>query len=250
MKVQDLLSLVAEVAKEGRFHAPFVVGGAARDKIMGRLDNVEDLDITTGDDDIQALSKEIAKRLGERGHYMSFPDGHSQIEVEGLKLDFSSNFRSPDIDQRLKRAGLRHPTSILQELYSRDFTINSMLRTMDLQTIKDPTGMGLRDIKRKLIRTCLPAAVTLRDDPKRIVRSIYMAAKMGFDLDDEIVRFIKRHPDHINKAKPQYVTKKLLEAYRHDRNITTKLLDKLGLWKKIRISKEMAGEVIGNLKRM
>jgi len=250
MKVNDLLSLIAQIAKEQKLPTPFVVGGAPRDKVMGRLENVADLDITTGDDSIYVLARETAKRLGERGHYMAFPDGHSQIEIDGIKLDFSSNFRSPDIDQRLKRAGLRNPTPMLQELYSRDFTVNALLMSMDLHTIKDPTGMGLRDIKRKTIRTCLPAAITLRDDPKRIIRTVYLGSKLGFDLDDEIVHFIKRHPDEINKAKTQYVTKKLLEAYRCDKGLTVKLLDKLGLWKKIHISQEMAKEVIGKLERV
>jgi len=250
MKVSDLLSLVDHTAKSAKISQPFIVGGAVRDKVMGRLENVSDLDITTGDESIHKLARAVKERLGTMGNFMVFPDGHASIVIDGIKLDFSSNFHSIDIDKRLKRAGLDNPSQMLQELYSRDFTVNALLMTLDLKHIKDPTGMGLRDIRRKLVRTCLPASITLRDDPKRIIRSIYMAAKLGFNVDDEIVRFVIKHPDNINKAKEKYVTKTLIEAYKHNKQITVSLLDKMKLWRKIHISQKMMGEIRGNLGRI
>jgi tRNA nucleotidyltransferase/poly(A) polymerase len=249
MQLKDLLSLVVSIAKEKGITEPFIVGGTPRDKVMNRLENISDLDITNGDQSIHSLAREVAIKLGKAASSLHFED-HSSITVGSVKLDFSSNFMSADIKKRLQRAGLKNPAPMLMELYSRDFTVNALLMTMDLQSIKDPTGMGLKDIKRKLIRTCLPAPITLRDDPKRIVRSIYLGAKLGFDLDDEIVRFVKKHPDMINEAKADFVTKKITEAHKYDKERTYKLLDQLDLWKKVKINKELISGMIQDPKRI
>jgi len=248
MRVPELLSIIVQIAKQKGYSAPFICGGAPRDKVMGKLENVDDLDITTGDVTVRQLAKDTAKQLGPNAHYLGFPDGHSQINIDGVKLDFSSNFISPGIMDKLARAGLEDPTPMQKELYSRDFTANSLLMSMDLKTIQDPLGVGIADIKRRIIRTCLPAEVTLNDDPRRIARAIYLAAKLGFELDPEIVEWVKTHRHAINRAKPRYVTQKLVQAFKYNRAQTPQLIDQLGLWKHVRISKEFM-PVVGNLGR-
>ncbi len=249
MILGDLLSLITTVAKDKGISVPFIVGGTPRDKVMGRLDHISDLDITNGDASIHSLAKEIAIKLGKTATYLKFED-HSTVRVDKVKLDFSSNFMSPEVKGRMERAGLKNPSPMLMELYSRDFTVNTLLMTMDLKTIKDPTGMAIKDINKKLIRTCLPAPITLRDDPKRIVRSIYLGAKLGFELDKEIINFVHKYPDMINQAKPEFVTRKLVQAYNYNKETAYKLLDQLGLWKKVKINKQFLPGLLENPKRI
>ncbi|MES1987437.1 MAG: helix-turn-helix transcriptional regulator, partial [Pseudomonadota bacterium] len=47
-------------------------------------------------------------------------------------------------------------------------------------------------IKSKTLRTCLPAAITLGYDNKRVVRILYMAAKLDFSVDQEIIDWVKQ----------------------------------------------------------
>jgi tRNA nucleotidyltransferase/poly(A) polymerase len=119
------------------------------------------------------------------------------------------------------------------ELYSRDFTCNALLLSLDLKNILDPTGLGLNDIQKKTIRTCLPAAITLGIDNKRIVRIIYLAAKLNFNIDEEIIKWIKTNPNAINNCKKKYLTGKLQKAVDSNLEKTVQVIDQLGLWNTI-----------------
>lgn len=52
---------------------------------------------------------------------------------------------------------------------------------------------GVNDLDQQRIRTRISAAKSFRQDPRRILRVIYTAAKTGFKLDDEIVTELTNH---------------------------------------------------------
>jgi len=238
----DLLELLAKidiVAKENNISKPFIVGGVPRDKVLGRLNKMEDLDITTGDQTVLLLGKKLAEALSLSNHYKQFEDGHSQLLVGDLKLDFSSNFRVPGIKELLIKAGLKNPTEMQCEVFSRDFTCNSLLLSLDLKNIYDPTGLGIKDIKSHFLRTCLPASLTLGSQHKRIVRIIYIAAKLHFNVDPEIITWVKSNPETFTDAKPRYLTEKLNQAIKADLQQTVKLISNMGLWPYIPIIQEL-----------
>ena len=54
-------------------------------------------------------------------------DGHSSIFLGNLKIDFSSNFIVGNIDELLNNIGISNPTNMQREIFSRDFTCNSLL---------------------------------------------------------------------------------------------------------------------------
>ena len=229
--IQELLNTIAKVAKEKGHSDPFIVGGTPRDKLLGRPEVIDDLDITTGDETVHALARDVHGVLVSHGSaYKVLGDGHAQVTIDGIKFDFSSNYRAPGIKQMLARVDVDNPNEMLMELLSRDFTCNALLLTLDLKTIKDPTGLGINDIKLKRIRTCLPARITLRNDTKRVVRVLYLAAKLGFDVHDEIIEWVKKHPETIADVKPKYLSDKLSQAVNYDKERTVQLLDEMGLW--------------------
>lgn len=218
---------------------PFIVGGTPRDKLLNRVDKMVDLDITTGDSSIHIFGRELAKVI-PTANYKRFPDGHAQLVLDGLKIDLSSNFRVPNIKLMLQKAGIANPTEMQCELYSRDFTCNALLLSLDLKTIQDPTGLGINDIRRKRIRTCLPANITLGSQNKRVVRVIYLAAKLGFDVDEEIIKWVKSHPESFANAKPKYLAEKLQKAINADKEKTLKLISEMGLWRYIPMLPDLA----------
>jgi tRNA nucleotidyltransferase/poly(A) polymerase len=228
--------MVAQLAKAKGISEPYIVGGLPRDKLLGRIENIDDIDITTGDDSAKELSKLVythARNTFPDASYKPMPDGHSTVHLGGLKLDFSSNFDSPEVDRTLSKAGIDNPSSLQREMFSRDFTCNTLLATLDLKRILDPTTMGVKDIRRKLLRTPLPPYITLGDDPKRIPRIIYMAAKLGFEVEPAIIRWVRKHPEAVRIPKEQYTRDKLSQAAKYDINKTAKLLTEMGLWKRV-----------------
>lgn len=234
MKIQEILSLLVQTAQKHRTSAPYITGGVPRDKLLNKLQDIEDLDITTGDDSVHTLAREFARTLEPQGaYYKVLGDGHAQVQIGPIKVDFSSNYRAPGIDKILQRAGLKDPDEMRQELYSRDFTVNSLIMTPDLKVIKDPTGLGLNDLKKKRLRTNLPARMTLGNDNKRVIRIIYLVAKLGFEADPEIIEWVKTHPETIKNVKPKYLSDKLQQAIDYDLERTVKLLDQMNLWQHI-----------------
>lgn len=170
-----------------------------------------------------------------------FPDGHYQLYVNKIKFDFSSNFNSPDAAYFLQKAGIKEPSSMLLELFSRDFTCNTLIIPLALRKIVDPTGLALDDIKKKIIRTPLPPRITLRDDPKRVVRSIYLAAKLGFTVEEDIILWVLNHHDKIKEeVSIGFSRRKLADATRADAKKTMQLLSRMKLWNVVGIPRILA----------
>lgn len=231
VKIHDLFSQIESARTKAGISPVFLCGGVPRDKYMGRLDQLVDLDITTGDATISKLGPTLTSLL-PGSIYKVLSDNHGQLLLDGLKLDMSSNFMVPNIKQLLQQAGLTNPTNMQCELYSRDFTCNALLLSLDLKNIYDPTGLGIKDIKNKTIRTCLPAQLTLGAQPKRVVRILYLAAKLGFDVDKEIIEWVKKNPHSFSyKVKSRYLSEKLQKSLDADKEKTIELISKMNLWK-------------------
>lgn len=230
-----------KICKKRHISPGFLCGGTPREKIMGRLNRIEDLDITTGDSSIQNLSREMSIELSKSYTIKTkvMDDGHSSIYMGDFKLDFSSNFNVPEIDKHLLKLGIKKATPLQKEMFSRDFTCNALLLTLDLKNVLDPTGKGLQDIKNKVIRCCLDPEVTLLTNKNRVIRAIYLAAKLNFELDPALMKWIKEHPESIKFSSEKTLAEKLNKALELNANRTTYLLDQMGLWDYVPITKEL-----------
>jgi poly(A) polymerase len=241
--VKEVLLGVKRIAKDNGLSEPYIVGGLPRDKILHRTNKIEDIDLTSGDESIHKLAELTAQQF--KVNPIRFPDGHYQLYINKIKYDFSSNYNSPDAKYFLEKAGVKNPSNMLLELFSRDFTCNTLIIPLALRKVIDPTGLAIDDIKKKIIRTPLPPRITLRDDTKRVVRAIYLAAKLGFEVEPDIIFWVKNHHDKIKEeVSVGFSRRKLADATRADINKTVKLMNEMGLWNVIgipRILTEQAG---------
>lgn len=239
MKLRELLSQMKEVQQNIGASDPYICGGTPRDKYMNRLDHIADIDVTTGDKTVDYLSQEFAIILKRRYDITrkTMEDGHSSIFVGNLKIDFSSNFVVNDIDRYLKGMGIDTPTSMQREMYSRDFTCNSLLMTFDLKHILDPTKRGFKDIKERVIRTCLSPEVTLTSNRNRVARAIYLAAKLDFDVDDDIIEYVRQRPQTVKISTEKSLAEKINEAFTRDPDRASDLVTRMGIWNYIPITK-------------
>ena len=236
MAIKEVLLGIKRLAKENGLSEPYIVGGLPRDKILNRPSKIADVDLTSGDESIHALAKLTANEF--KVYPLEFPDGHTQLYIDGIKYDFSSNYNSPDATFFLNKAGVRNPTEMQLELFSRDFTCNTLILPLTLRKIVDPTGLALDDIKRKIIRTPLPPRITLRDDTKRVVRAIYLAAKLGFTVEKDIIKWSLEHHDKIrNEVTQGFSKRKLADATRADLEKTISLVNAMDLWNVVGIPK-------------
>ena len=130
MKLRSLLALITQVQTTSNISPIFITGGIARDKALDKLNgthllkNINDIDLTTGDNTIHSLAKNLGIELGKSYSIKTreLDDGHSSIFLGKLKIDCSSNFILPGIEQALKAKGIANPSDIQKECFSRDFT--------------------------------------------------------------------------------------------------------------------------------
>jgi tRNA nucleotidyltransferase/poly(A) polymerase len=241
MKLRELLQQLDKIRKQINVAKVFICGGAPRDKFMGHLENLSDLDLTNGEKTIDYLSQEFAIKIRQKYNIQrkTSEDGHSTIFIGNLKMDFSSNFLVPNIKIILAKRGLNNPSPLTQEVFSRDFTCNALLMDLDFKKIFDPTKRGMPDIKDKTIRTCLSPEITLTSNRNRVIRAVYLACKLGFDIDPSIISYVKQHPETVKISTQKAMSDKLNEAFRRDGDKASYLLDKMGIWNYVPVTEVM-----------
>jgi poly(A) polymerase len=248
LKLKALLGLIEQIAAKNKIAKPYIAGGAPRDKVLGTLKNLDDIDLTNGEKSISNLAKEteisLSKQFSVEAKQME--DGHTSLFLgtgdNALKIDFSSNFMAPNISEELSKNGIHNSTDLIKEAYSRDFFCNTLLMDFDMKTIKDPTKQGIKDIKAKILRTCLSPDITFRSNHNRIIRTIYLAAKLNFSVDPQIIEWIKTHKEIIKTINTSYLTKTLNKAIQYNKAKTIQLLDQMELWQEIPITEPLYQE--------
>lgn len=230
MNLKELLSTMKSISQDLGIAEPYLVGGIPRDKVIGDIGEIHDLDLTNGDDSINLIVEKILEYLAPYNPKLQeFPDGHKSIKIGRLKLDFSSNFVVSGIEKIVGK----ELNPLAQEVYSRDFTCNSLLLSTDLKEIKDLTGKGLSDIQRKNLATILSPEITFLD-AKRIARLFYLAAKLDFTPVQDIIDYLKSHPELLDKVSDSYLYEKIAKAIFYNKNMTLNLLKECGYDKLIK----------------
>lgn len=227
IQVPIILNKLTEISNNFGTSRPYICGGIPRDKLLGRLNKIEDIDISTGDESVHTLADKLAESF--RAKIATAKDGHKTVIIENLKIDFSSNYVVPNLKEALVKFGVKNPKPIQLEMYSRDYTINSLIMSLDLKKIIDPIGLGFEDLQNKILRTCLPPAITIGNDPKRIVRAIYLAAKLDLTIEDRVVEYISSNTNLLSRVSNSYIAIKLIAAFKHNPTITKKYINELNL---------------------
>ena len=232
MNLRELLNIIDLTAKENNLSKPYIVGGFPRDVYLKRLKTISDVDITCGDESSFKLGKLVLNKI-QGATLTTFTDKHSKLKYDKFKVDFSSNFTVPGITNILEKANINNPTSMQEELYSRDFTANSLLMPLDLSNILDETGLGINDIENKVLDTCLPPNLTFTYDPRRIIRVVYLIVKLKFSPSERVAEWIKLNGKMLQKVPLEYIKKKLNKGLEIDANNTLQVINSLDLMKYI-----------------
>jgi tRNA nucleotidyltransferase (CCA-adding enzyme) len=184
-RVVELLRSAGTVA-EGIGMSAYVVGGFVRDLVM-RIDNL-DVDIVIEGDGIEfaeAFARENPCRV--RPHHkfgtavLVFPDGF-KVDVATARVEYY-----------LEPAAL--PTveysSIKQDLYRRDFTINTMAVRLNAPVFGELIDFygAQRDIKERVLRVL--HSLSFVEDPSRILRASRFERRFGFIIGRHTVNLIR-----------------------------------------------------------
>lgn len=105
-------------------------------------------------------------------------------KVAGLQLDFV-NLRK-EIYVGDSRIPIMTFGTAQEDAERRDITINTLFYNIHTRQVEDFTGLGLSDMKNKIIRTPLAPEKTFLDDPLRVLRCIRFASRFEYEVHQEI----------------------------------------------------------------
>jgi poly(A) polymerase len=168
----------------------FIVGGFVRDLVM---------EITSDDIDVVVALPEgghkLAGFLHEKGIasrpviYDNF--GTALADIKGYKVEFVMARRESYRDKDRKpevEAGTLH-----EDIYRRDFTINSLLMDVITGEIIDITGKGQSDIENGIIRSTSEPDIIFKEDPLRMLRAVRFASRFKFVIEEETKKGIQKN---------------------------------------------------------
>jgi poly(A) polymerase len=95
-----------------------------------------------------------------------------------------------------------------EDAFRRDFTVNALFYDIGTFSIIDYTG-GLRDLDDRVLRCIGDPDVRFVEDPVRMLRALVLAARLDFDIDQDVIDAIERKAPLIAQAS----TARLLEEY-------------------------------------
>ena len=163
----------------------YMVGGAVRDAILGRVREYVDLDFI-----IPADAVKVARKIAQR---------------------YQAGFVLLDAERQIARVVFPHATvdfaqqegeSLITDLHRRDFTINAIAYNPHTQEIIDPLE-GFKDIESSLLRMISP--VNLQNDPLRLMRAYRQAAQLGFTIEPATQETIRSLAKSINQVAAERV---------------------------------------------
>tara|TARA_B100000131_G_scaffold322185_1_gene375290 strand:+ start:7672 stop:8520 length:849 start_codon:yes stop_codon:yes gene_type:complete len=194
MRRASLYRRILKLAKDNYIEEPLLVGGTPRDLYRKKIGQT-DIDFLKKDEDITtntADSFRLAIAFAESGSYPFnvFSDSHVSVYAEEHTVDFSSNFVSKDAVKYLNEEMNLYDEN-LYEVYSRDFTINTLHKKLLETTLLDPSGLAIKDIEDKRIRTIAPPEITFTDDKRRLWRAVRFAARFGYKIDSSIAEYVR-----------------------------------------------------------
>ncbi len=186
----------------------FVVGGFVRDLLLGQPHL--DLDLVVEGDAIK-LAKRLSAEVGGRVHsHHRFGTAKLIFEGEDAAIpfvDFTTARREfYEYSTALPQVEL---SSIKQDLYRRDFTINTMAISLDENSfgkLLDYYG-GERDLEEGLIRVL--HNLSFIEDPIRILRAVRLEQRLGFRIEEMTEELISDALEWLDRVSGERIRQEL-----------------------------------------
>jgi poly(A) polymerase len=197
-------------------HEASAIGGCVRDLLLGR--EPKDYDVVTNarPDVVEALfvhTKAVGKQFG----IIIVGIEDQQIEVATYRSDgIYSDGRRPD--------KVTFAKTLREDICRRDFTINGLVSDLQMspyQTthdygiglVRDPLGEGqfIKDLNDKVIRAIGDPEQRFAEDKLRMLRAVRFAVQLGFTIEPETYKAIKKHAAEIESVSRERVRDELFK---------------------------------------
>ena len=148
-----------------------IVGGFIRDLLLERIRNFPDIDVVVPNNSIE-IGENIAKKFS--GKFLILDQDRNIVRVV---------FKNFIVDIANQTNQL-----LVEDLKTRDFTINSIGFSLDSGKLIDPTN-GISDLNHSLLKSL--RFENLLSDPLRILRCFRFVSELNFEIEPNIFEFIE-----------------------------------------------------------
>ncbi|WP_159610602.1 CCA tRNA nucleotidyltransferase [Glutamicibacter sp. JC586] len=186
-------------------HELSLVGGPVRDLYLGRVS--PDLDFTTSarpEETIKVISgwADNVWDVGREFGTIAFKKGEHTLEV--------TTYRADAYDSQSRKPIVAFGDNLRDDLFRRDFTMNSMaLRLPELELV-DPFD-GVASLTDQSIRTPGAPDISFSDDPLRMMRAARFASQLQIEVSPEVRQAMSEMTDRIEIISAERVRDELVK---------------------------------------
>lgn len=186
----DILKIANKIKENGG--NLYLVGGAVRDKLLGKEVHDEDYCVTgITSEDFEKLFPEAYLRGKFFGVY----------DLDRKEFAMARKERKSGIGHKEFDIEIENSITIEEDLERRDITINSIAEEVLTGKLIDPFN-GIEDIKNKIIKS---TSNSFKEDPLRVYRVARFAAIFDFEVDENTIEMMKMLKNELNTLSKERV---------------------------------------------
>ncbi len=205
-----------------------LVGGYIRDLLLENRDQVLDIDIVVPENALE-ICKKISKKFNCKFVVLDEVRNVGRIIFKEFVIDIAC------------RVG----ETIIEDLESRDFTINSIGFHIDRRKIIDPQN-GLIDLKR--LKLNCPNKNNLIEDPLRILRFFRFYSENNFEFEVSLINFITENKKLMREVATERIIDELRKIFKSKRSLKALvLINEIKLFDWLQTYEDLSPEYISNL---
>lgn len=219
-ELREFLQIAGRQA-EAQGHNLYLVGGAVRDLLLERPNTDFDLVL---EGDAPSFARRLAKLMRDGSDDRVLSEqvtihprfGTAKFKLEDFTIDVvtarSETYARPGALPTVK------PGAIRDDLFRRDFSINAMaieLMPASLGHLLD-YFYGIKDLQRGLIRILHNRSFI--DDATRMLRAIRYEQRLGFKLEPDTERLLKRDVSYLDTISGDRIRHELELMFKEDKS--------------------------------
>jgi len=196
-KFKNIIRELGSIARSYGISNSFVVGGYPRSVIMNSVkEDAHDLDIASAwPGEATKLGSIAASELINDFPEVYHRTGTVKFTYKDVDLEFQGSLGSMSDTQpvttEMERYGII-VSPLTTNLYSRDFTINTLVQDLETQNIYDIVGFAIKDLENGIIRTPINPQVSLSINPLIILRAIRFSLRYDFEIERRLSSSIRK----------------------------------------------------------
>lgn len=182
----------------------WVVGGAVRDLLLGRMP--EDFDLAS-DLEPDALSQILPDPEVREARL-----GTCRTTIDGVSLTVTTLREEADYADHRRPDQVRFVTDLAVDARRRDFTINALYLDLERSEVIDPVS-GMPDLEARILRTIGDPKQRFREDPLRLLRMVRFAASAELEIDSATMQAAQQTATELRTLSAERIYAELTQTF-------------------------------------